>query len=157
MQQSLGHAPKTRIRSLTTPPSLTSTWRASVMPPRTRGRGLSRLEGLASSHGCIAAISRLLQKPPVCCPPFRAWLAEPILCGWPGETLPHSRRFDARQHATLKLIYARCTRPERHQLIASSSRSSPQKSSLPTVNVGEPKMPNSRAASVSDVRSAFAS
>jgi hypothetical protein len=39
--------------------------------------------------------------------------------------------------------------------MASSSRSSPQNSSRPTTNVGDPKMPRSRAASVSAARAAF--
>src|SRR5213080_777939 len=49
------------------------------------------------------------------------------------------------------------TQPCLCQLIASSRRSSPQKSSRPTTNVGEPKMPSSRAISVAAIRAASVS
>ncbi len=49
------------------------------------------------------------------------------------------------------------TAPYLYQLTASSRRSSPQKSSRPTTNVGEPKVPSSLGRPVSSIRAAFAS
>ena len=66
----------------------------------------SRLRVLSSrlgSPGYTAAMSRLLQKPHVCCPPFRRLACQrPFYAAHPSTLCLTAGRFDARHHATVK-------------------------------------------------------